>query len=63
MNADEVYRHIIVRLAKAGIVAPQLRELPREVNYTKQEAERMADEVVDYIEARMKTGNSSRRIY
>ncbi len=62
MSADEVYRHIVVRLAKAGIVGPQLRDLPREGNYTEQEAERLAEEVVDYIEARIKTG-SSRRSY
>ncbi len=62
MNADEVYRHIIVRLAKAGIVGPQLRDLPREGNYTEQEAERLAEEAVDYIEAKIKT-SSYRRGY
>ncbi len=58
VNANEVYRHIVVRLARAGIVGPQLRELLPERNYTEQEAERLAEEVVDYIEARQKTGNS-----
>lgn len=62
MNADEVYRHIVVRLAKAGIVGPQFHHLPREGNYTEEEAERLAEEVVDYIEAHIKTG-SSRRDY
>lgn len=58
MNAYEVYRHIIVRLAKAGIVGPQLRDLPYEGEFTEQEAERLAEEAVDYIEAKIKTGNS-----
>lgn len=54
MNADEVYRHIVVRLARAGIVSPQLSDLPTQGEYSDLEAERMADEAVDYIEAKLK---------
>lgn len=54
MNSDEVYRHIVVRLAKAGIVSPQISELPHRQEYSDQEADRLADEVVDYIEAKLK---------
>lgn len=54
MNANEVYRHIVVRLAKAGIVSPQLEDLPGRHDFTELDADRIADEAVDYIEAMLK---------
>ncbi|MDY3619141.1 hypothetical protein [Agathobaculum sp.] len=53
MNADEVYRHIVVKLARAGIVSPQLGKLP-EQDYSEAEAERLAEEAADFIEAKAK---------
>lgn len=53
MKADEVYRHIVVRLSAAGIVAPKLSNLG-DHDYTKAEAEQLAKEAVDYIDARLK---------
>ncbi len=54
MNADEVYRHIVVQLARAGIVGPHLENLPLEGEFSEEEAERLAREAIVYIEAKEK---------
>lgn len=60
MRAEEVYRQVVVALARAGIAAPCITELSDTRDYTKSEAEMIANEAVDFIEAKIKHGMSGR---
>lgn len=60
MNADEVYRQIVVALARAGIAAPCISEISEIREYSEKEAERIANEAVAYIEAAIKLGRKDR---
>lgn len=54
MTANKVYRHVVVRLTVAGIVAPALYDLADSQDFSDADAKRLAAEAVGYIEARTK---------
>ena len=60
MRAEEVYRQVVVALARAGIAAPCITEISDTRDYTAAEAELIANEAVDFIEAKIKHGKSGR---
>lgn len=60
MKAEEVYRQIVVALARAGIAAPCIKEISETREYSEKEAERIANAAVDYIEAAIKHGRRDR---
>ena len=60
MRAEEVYRQVVVALARAGIAAPCITEISGTRDYTEAEAELIANEAVDFIEAKIKHGSGGR---
>lgn len=60
MKTEEVYRQVVVALARAGIAAPCIQEISETREYSEKEAEQIANEAVDYIEAAIKLGRKDR---
>ena len=60
MRAEEVYRQVVVALVRAGIAAPCITEISDTRDYTEAEAELIANEAVDFIEAKIKHGSGGR---
>ncbi|WP_281692906.1 hypothetical protein [Agathobaculum desmolans] len=54
LTAEEVVRHISVHLSKTGVIIPPPESIPEGLLYTREEADRLAKDVVDYIETALK---------
>lgn len=57
MNADEVYRYIVVEMARNGMVSPHFEKLPIDREFSEDEARQLANEAVDFLDAKLKHMN------